>query len=262
MTSRICRAVLIGLFSVVLVPGTVVADPGKDAGWTSALDTGSTVSLAELLDSGADPNQSAAHGKTALMVASQKQDLGLVEKLVAAGADINASNDNGGTALMYAAMGNDRAVTDALIRFGADVNARARLGWTALLVAAVKGHAGPARALLDNGAAINATDAYRWTPLMRAVRGEHVAVVEVLLSAEGIDVNAVQESGASALHLAALVGNVRLADLLLAHGADPERRDGAGRTAGDVASAAGFSDLAARIALSGNRPQMTGAESS
>lgn len=236
-------------FGCILAPlqsgGADIAD--ADA-WVTALDTRSTAGLGELLGRGVDPNIAAANGKTGLMLASQQGETKLVEALIEAGADVNAVNDNGGTPLMYAAMVEDPEATELLIGAGANVDATAKLGWTALLVAAVKGHGKPARALIEAGADLNRQDAYGWTCLMRAVRGGHADIVAMLLGAEGIRIDVVQETGSSALHIAAAGGHAQIARMLARHGADIDLRDMSGRTPSAVARGAGFNDLAAALA--------------
>jgi ankyrin repeat protein len=167
--------------------------------------------------------------------------------LLAAGAVVDARNANGGTALMYAVSAGDIAMMRLLLGAGADANARARIGWTPLLVGAAKGRDGAIVLLLAAGADPNETDAYGWTPLMRAVSAGHAAAVDALLDAGGLDLQAREESGATALHIAAGRGYTDIVRRLLAAGAEASVADGAGRTPADVARLQGHGEAEALL---------------
>jgi ankyrin repeat protein len=136
---------------------------------------------------------------------------------------------------MFAAIDDSVAAGRLLIENGADVNAEARFGWTALMVAAAKGRARFSRLLLEAGADPEACDAYGWTPLMRAVAGGHPDAVDTLLADPRVNPDRAQESGATALHIAAGMGYGRIVEQLLADGADPVIADQEGRTPREVA---------------------------
>jgi ankyrin repeat protein len=111
-------------------------------------------------------------------------------------------------------------------------------------VAAVKGHVAVVRRLLAAGAEPQVTDAYGWTPLMRAVEARRHDVVRVLLDAPGTDLATRQESGATALHIAAATGDLAMVRLLVNHGADRAVTDNGGRTPAAVARSVGHPDVA------------------
>lgn len=79
------------------------------------------------------------------------------------------------------------------------------------------------------------------TPLCIAVRRDDVAAVTLLLEHPGIDVDAAGQDGRTPLSHAAELGRVEYIDILLAHGADPGRKDLDGRT--PIAYAAGCNDV-------------------
>ena len=187
-------------------------------------------------------------GKTPLMDAAGRGDTATVRKLIGYGADVNAANRNGGTALMYAAAAGRMAALAMLLDHGARVDARSRTGWTALTLAAVKGHPDVVQRLLRAGADINAADVYGWTPLMRAVHEQRHGAVQVLLDAPGVDVDARNEHGSTALHLAAQRGDRPIVEHLLAGGANPELEDQEGLTPSEIASMTGHPDLASFLA--------------
>lgn len=90
--------------------------------------------------------------------------------------------------------------------------------------AVVRGDAAAVVVLLDKGQDINAKfGAAGQTPLMIAAERRHPEIVTLLLD-RGAAVN-LRRSGTSALTLAAMNGDKETAKLLLAHGAEVERRD-------------------------------------
>lgn len=121
-------------------------------------------------------------------------------------------------------------------------------GFTALHLAAFFGHADAARLLLDAGAdpAAVAANPMAVQPLHSAVAGRHGDVAEMLLE-RGAPAGARQHGGFTPLHAAAQHGDDRLVDRLLAAGADPSAATDDGRTAADVAEAAGHPGVAARL---------------
>jgi ankyrin repeat protein len=237
------RAAVLLACALALIPAWPAHAADSTESWLQALRQRDLESLGRQLESGADPNLASSESKTALMFAAQAGDAALAGRLLKAGASIDAKNANGGTALMYAAMCPDPEVTRLLLQHGAQVNARARLGWTALLVASVKGNVATARALLDGGAEPNAPDAYGWTPLMRAVHTRHPNIVELLLSRPDTDIDARERDGATALHIAASLGEKEMVALLLDAGANPAILDAQHRSAADLALAASAGDV-------------------
>ena len=238
-----------GLAVVALALSAMSLHAGSIANqeFLSALERGDLDGAARLVHSGVDVNARRSDGKTLLILAAKESDAVLVRQLITAGADVNAATDNGGTALMFAAIRGDIATQTALIAAGADVNAVGGFDWTALMVAAVKGHIPAVRQLLANGADPNLPDIYGWTPLMRAVYEEREDVVQVLLDLSNTSLDAKNDHGATALHLAAIKGNERLARSLLLAGASPMLQDREGRTPAVMAVAAGHDDLAELI---------------
>lgn len=223
---------------------TAAAGPIANQEYLSALERGDLDGAARLIDSGVDLNAQRADGKTLLILAAKQSDVILVRQLIAAGANVNMTTGNGGTALMFAAIRGDIETQAALIDAGADVNAVGGFDWTALMVAAVKGHLAAVRQLLASGANPNLRDIYGWTPLMRAAYEERDAIVELLLGEPDVDLDARNDQGATALHLAAVKGNEGLARSLLEAGASPSIRDRAGRTPALMAVVAGHEDMA------------------
>ena len=68
-----------------------------------------------------------------------------------------------------------------------------------------------------------------------AVRSRQAATLAYLLSLEGVDVNRQDDRGQTLLHMAAALGAVDEAKVLLERGADASLKDSKDRTASDIA---------------------------
>ena len=113
-------------------------------------------------------------------------------------------------------------------------------------MAAGFGTPGAVRALLSAGADVNALsrNPQKNQPLHAAVAlGKNPDIVNLLL-ASGAQVNAPQAGGFTALFSAAAADCRPLADLLVAHGADPAHKSDEGKTAADFARERGHTEMA------------------
>jgi ankyrin repeat protein len=135
----------------------------------------------ELLE-GADVNQTSADGTTALHWAVYRNNLALVEKLIAAGANVNAKNQYGSSPMSEAAVVGNLEVMKKLLAAGADVESANADGQTALMIVSRTSNVEAARLLLKKGAAVNAREKWRQqTPLMWAAAEAQPAMVKLLL---------------------------------------------------------------------------------
>jgi len=234
---------IVALISALLLAAATIAgdDPWRDAIDRSDMQTLRTLAAAPHI------NLQAKRGKTALMVATAKNDLELMKRLIDLGADVNKFNHAGGTALMYAAQYGYVDAARLLIAHGANVMALGAKFGTALMIAVLKRHLDMVDLLLQNGADVNAPDVLGGTPLLRAVERDYVDVADRLITDRSVDVNATDRSGMTALHMAAVTGNEQLADVLLAHGARKDMKNGNGETPADVAQRGGHAGLAAKL---------------
>ena len=95
--------------------------------------------VTKLLEKGADVNKANQQGETALKIALEKNNKEIVKKLLGAkGIDVNLADKDGSTALMLAAQKNDADVVTKLLEKGADVNKANQQGETALKIALEK----------------------------------------------------------------------------------------------------------------------------
>ena len=207
----------------------------------SAVTAGDTPAVVKLLEE--DPSLAMARGAdgvSAVLLARYRFDRPTLDVLLAADPELDVFE--------AAAVGRldrlkDRlaAAPDAATSFSPD-------GFTALHLAAFFGRAEAARILLESGASVEAytRNPFANQPLHAAAAGQHVEVCRLLLAA-GADVNATQHGGFTPLHEAAQHGDDEMVELFLSAGADPAIVVEDGRSAADLAEAAGHPDVAARL---------------
>ena len=204
-----------------------------------------------LLQFKTNPNIQNTNGVTPLMIATHLSYHDIVELLVKSGARVDLKVYNAKiTALMFAVYCNNPAIITTLLKAKANVNIQDYHGWTALFMASFKGDkettkllllykADPnlcakdgrsplhvasnkdvAELLLRAGASPNAvggTDAE--TPLYRACVNGSVDIVQVLLRNKASP-NVLTTLGITPLCVAAIIGHVEIADILLKAGAE------------------------------------------
>jgi ankyrin repeat protein len=207
------------------------ANPNADATGYTALHWAAGSWETELtgpngIDARADPEWAALAG-----IADPAEKLALVRALLAHGADPNAalaktpprvgytqlvvehrvagtSPFAGATPFLLAAMAGDVDVMGVLVERGADPRRTAKDGTTALMVAAGLG---------------------RYLAESRVTTNRSVQAVRFAL-AQGIDVNATNEAGSTALHGAALIKADEVVELLVVSGATLDGKNARGQT--------------------------------
>jgi ankyrin repeat protein len=171
-----------------------------------------------------------------------KLDLdGQVRTLLRRGIDPNTiDEERGDTALILAVREDAVKVIDLLLQ-NKDVklDARSRNGDTALMLAAYKNKPALVRALLDKGAEPNQTG---WTALHYAATVGNNDIVQLLLDRSAY-IDAESPNQTTPIMMAARGGHILTVKLLLDEGADVTLKNGAGMTAIDFAKAGGFKDI-------------------
>lgn len=226
----VCSTFCVGCAKTSTTPA--ISDPNSNISpnihLLSAIRENSFSDVQNALDNGAEVDEIANNGETALILAIREhRNRYIVELLVENGANVNAVTSAGDTALIFAinVAENERelAIAELLLENGADVNAKDVNGETALIHSLRK---------LRDGRINNRTK----------------DIIKQLLE-NGANVNAVSSTGDAALILAINVttespGNAEIAELLLEKGADVNAKDANGETAAIIAESKGLSSLA------------------
>ncbi len=148
-----------------------------------------------LLASGSEHSAASRYGVTPIEIACLYGHEAIIEQLLEAGADADATTKSGETLLMIAARVGKLKPVELLLKYGADVDKRVKNAPTALMWAAAEGHVDVVQRLVMAGADLHARLASGFDPLLLAVREGRLDVVEVLIAA-GADVNRAVESNA------------------------------------------------------------------
>eukprot|EP00058_Branchiostoma_floridae_P000031 XP_002585519.1 hypothetical protein BRAFLDRAFT_133193 [Branchiostoma floridae] len=223
-----------------------------------------------LLAGGADIGVVDHYGCTLLHYAAFKGNNDAILLLLDRGADLDARNTYGHFLLHSAALGGHNDTINLLLDRDVDIEAEDFGGRTALHFAAQYGHHKTVQLLCSRGGDLTGKDKFaEMTPLLLAAQNGHCDVIDVALSlgatfAEedvlgnkvlhfavlggwmdavthlldlGIEVNARNEGGATALHYAVYWKecSLKMAEVLLLSGADCNVKDIEGRTLVDVA---------------------------
>ena len=168
-----------------------------------------------LIENGIDVNTKTQSGDPILHLVIN--DLELAEFLIEKGADVNARDRYEKTALHLAAQNNNFELFKLLIQNGADVNARDRYEKTALHLAAQNNNFELFKLLIQNGANINDKDILdSRNSLYYAIKYNNFEMIEFIIQ-NGADINITTtiKQKITALHLAALYHNVKLAKFLI-----------------------------------------------
>ncbi|MBJ8050780.1 ankyrin repeat domain-containing protein [Bacillus cereus] len=163
--------------------------------------------------------------ETALLTATEKQEMKTVISLLKRGADINITDNKGRTPLMIATYKNDVKTAKALIDAGADVNIQDDMKNNPFLYAGAEGYLDILKLTIDAGADPSLTNRYGGTALIPASEHGYLDVIKELLTRTNIDVNHVNNLGWTALMEAIVLSNgdetqQQVIRLLIEHGAD------------------------------------------
>jgi ankyrin repeat protein/ppGpp synthetase/RelA/SpoT-type nucleotidyltranferase len=123
-----------------------------------------------------------------------------------------------------------------------------RLPRDMLVYACGKGDLQSVKRLLKDGVDVNAKDDYGWTALHYASQNGHDKVVEQLLVKDGVDVNATDNDGLTALRCASQGGHDKVVEqILVKDGVDMNATDNKGRTALHQASRIGHDEVVEQL---------------
>lgn len=154
------------------------------------------------LDLEATASSGPHQGRTALILAAQFGHKAIVELLLNRDTQTDAVDDLGMTALMHASYNGHTDVVDELLFNGAIVDRVAFCGYTSMLFAASRGHTDAVRRLLAAGASPLARTPKGRNAVVVAAFNGHINVVKVLVQVSGIELDARDDEGYSAVDAA------------------------------------------------------------
>jgi ankyrin repeat protein len=206
-----------------------MAEPSRDAELLVAIQDGDAPRVAALLEAGASPDARGGFPERPAIVAAAEGDrLAILEALLVAGATPDEATRRGDTALMQAARAGRLDMVRALLARGASVDKVGKEGTTALQWAA-------------------------WGCRRRSgepTRPGYAEVIRVLIEAGASLDGAGGIWKATALFLAASLGDASIVRALLEAGADPTIRNGDGVAPIARAASRGFADIVDTLAPS------------
>ena len=209
-----------------------IKNPQGDDMLFRAASGGSAEVFGILLDNGFKADEKNSWGATPLVYALRTNALDIVRLLVSKGIDLKASSDPGFPLLHHAALSGRAEAIHYLLDNGFDIDVKNQgQGQTPLMLAVDFGNSDGARALAMRGADVNAADAAGATPFMLAVKKGRRELVDLFLK-KGADLGVVDaRTGKTVLHEAALRGYSGVVETLLARGIQKNAKDKNGRTA-------------------------------
>ena len=198
-----------------------------------------------LLEKGADPNISDAHGYSSILAAvygnCSKQTL---KEIITHKADLDSQNNEGRTALALACVYRQQDSVKILLEAPSNPNIADKYGYTSLHAAVIGGCSKKIiQSIIDHGGDVNATDNWHGTALWRACDKSNADAINVLLKA-GADTNiALGDSGSTCL-MQAVVKNCskQVLQAIIARGADVNATDKRNGTALLIACAKSNTD--------------------
>ena len=243
---------------VSTVPTAPVRNPALDQQLIDAAWANDVELARQLIAGGADVNAKDDTVQSAYLIATSEGYLDLLELTLANGADLTSLDSYNGTGLIRAAERGHADIVGRLLQAGIEVNHVNRPEWTALDEAIVYGDGGPGyvdtvRALVAGGADVTRIAGDGRTPLQHAEAGGFQTIASTLAAAvESSPLTVEQASGL--LLSAAENGDADAVVVELRAGAPIESRDGRGRTALLLASAADQVDVARLLVALGADP--------
>ncbi|KAH6888428.1 hypothetical protein B0T10DRAFT_488158 [Thelonectria olida] len=195
----------------------------------------------QLLEEGADVNAHDGSNGTPLQRAASTENMEMARLLLKHGADVNMNEGHDRTPLLAAASRGNMEMALLFLKHGADVNAqREQHDNTSLQAAVLFGSVEMVRLFLDHGANVSAQGGEDGTALCTAVRWGKTEKVQMLLDGAPSDWSHTQTTRhgkTSLLHAAAFPNNLEVLKMILSLHPPPDINllDESGRTALHIA---------------------------
>lgn len=171
-----------------------------------------------MLAQGFDIESRDQKGRTALLLATQRNAIDTARILIEAGADVNAMDEISDSPFLYAGAEGRLEILRMTLENGADLSSVNRYGGTALIPAAHHGHIETVRELLKTEINIDHINNLGWTALLETIiLGDggptYIAISKLLVDA-GADIDISDGNNVSPLEHARNSGYMEIADLL------------------------------------------------
>lgn len=175
--------------------------------------------LLTLLKIGANINAQDEDGNTAVMAATQQNQVEIVQVLIAHGADINIRNKRLDNVLLYAGAEGLLQIVQLAIQAGADTTITNRYGGIAIIPACERGHIEVVKELLTHSDTdVNHINDLHWTALLEAIilsdgGKTHQEIVQLLID-HGADIKITDKDGVTPLQHARDRGYQEIVEIL------------------------------------------------
>ena len=236
-----------GLYTafVFAMAGNAIA---SDCPLCTAVERGDILAVNRLIAN--SPNLNVSHdlnlphgefGRTVLMTAAHGGHFAIVKTLLSAGAILEATDKSGDTALMKAVGAGHAEIVKVLLSAGANSKAIDKNGVNSLMLAS-------GAQIVDLQKLISSTSSDKFyfeinrelKEVVERLLAEQVNTMKVLLeAASSEDINALDNTGWTALMYAAKIGSANATRLLINHDADVNLANADGWTALDIAEEIG-----------------------
>ncbi|KAH9290496.1 hypothetical protein KI387_034613, partial [Taxus chinensis] len=177
-----------------------------------------------------------------LCFAASRGDFLLMKQLLKRGMDPNESDNSSRTPLHIATANGYKDCVSLLLESGAEVNSKDEEGSVPLWEAILGRHESIAKLLRVNGANLKSGNVVSFI-LTAATEGDMEMLKD--LQSYGADINATNEEGSTALHLATNDGSTNVVKYLLEQGANMNKVDGNGLTPMAIAEQQSQEDIVA-----------------
>ncbi|EKJ76554.1 hypothetical protein FPSE_03314 [Fusarium pseudograminearum CS3096] len=236
------------IVNLLIDNGVDIADRNEDG--CQALDIaashGRTKLVKQFIRLGAPVSGANKIGRTCLHQACLRGNLETVRLLLDAGSDLSSIDNRGFTCLHLASFSESIEIVKDLVARGLSISKKSFKGSTALHCAVSEGSVEIVKYLLDEGALLEEVTNDGHDTMDIAVSRGQLDILECLIEAspEGTINNARPNFGGSRLHMATYGHHTKSVETLLSiPGIEPNRIDNSGRTALLLAAREGFDDI-------------------
>jgi ankyrin repeat protein len=196
-----------------------------------------------LCEQGAEDHRYYGHYETALESASRRGYGEVVRILLERRDKTTYKEEDFVEAFQYASNFDDSQAVNFIADYVSNVSLSTPMSTKALQIAVTEGHSSVVQSLFQKGADVKTHAQDRASNLLvSAARRGHAEVIEVLLGA-GAEINAIDDDGNLAIHVAAKGGHIEVVDVLLDAGADVNALDGYQSYALHAAARGGHSEV-------------------